>query len=58
MDALRPLGIPPGDYVMPFAGGADHLKSDAFRAKVEKAIEKGYGDLYSPAIYKLIEADE
>lgn len=35
MDALRPLGIPPGDYVMPFAGGADHLKSDAFRAKVE-----------------------
>ena len=36
MNALRPLSIPPGDYVMPYAGGSEHLKSDAFKAKVEK----------------------
>lgn len=36
MDALRPFDIPPGDYVMPFAGGSEHLRSDEFKAKVEK----------------------
>ena len=36
MDALRPFGIPAGDYVIPWAGGSEHLKSEAFKAKVEK----------------------
>ena len=36
MDALRPFNIPPGDYVLPYAGGMEGLKSDAFKAKVEK----------------------
>ena len=36
MDALRPLNIPPGDDVMPFAGGMEVMKSEAFQAKVEK----------------------
>ena len=36
MDALRPLAIPPGDYVIPYSGGAEHLRSDEFKAKVEK----------------------
>lgn len=36
MDALRPFAIPAGDYIIPFAGGSDHLRSDEFKAKVEK----------------------
>ena len=36
MDALRPFGIPPGDYMIPFGGGADAMKSEAFRQKIEK----------------------
>jgi hypothetical protein len=36
MDALRPFNIPPGDYVIPHAGGPDAMKSEEFRQKVEK----------------------
>lgn len=36
MDALRPLDIPPGDYVMPYAGSMDAMKSDEYRAKADK----------------------
>ena len=36
MEALRGLGIPPGDYVVPHAGGPEGMRSEAFRAKVEK----------------------
>ncbi len=46
MDALRPFGIPAGDYVIPYSGGAEHLKSEEFKAKVEKgpvAIMTVYG---------------
>jgi hypothetical protein len=36
MDALRPFNIPPGDYALPYGGGAEALRSDAFREKVEE----------------------
>jgi len=36
LDALRPLNIPPGDYVLPYAGSMDVLKSEEFRAKAEQ----------------------
>jgi hypothetical protein len=36
MDALRRFAIPPGDYMMPFGGGPDAMKSEAFRQKIEK----------------------
>jgi hypothetical protein len=36
MDALRPFDIPPGDYVLPFAGGMETMRSEAFQQKVEK----------------------
>ena len=36
MDALRPFAIPAGDYVIPYAGGAENMRSEAFREKVEK----------------------
>jgi hypothetical protein len=36
MGALRAIGLPPGDYSMPFAGGMEAMRSDAFREKVEK----------------------
>ncbi|HEU5173221.1 MAG TPA: hypothetical protein VFT96_00590 [Gemmatimonadaceae bacterium] len=32
-DAVRPLAIPPGDYMVPRAQSMDELKTDAFRAK-------------------------
>ena len=38
--------------------GVDAQAAKHARSRLEKAIEKGYGHLYSPAIYKLIEADE
>lgn len=36
LDALRPLAIPPGDYFMPRAGGANELNSPDFIAKLNK----------------------
>jgi hypothetical protein len=36
MDALRPLNIPPGDYVVPRAFNSAEMKSEEFKAKVEK----------------------
>lgn len=37
MDALRRVDIPPGDYVIPYAGGdPEVMKSEEFRAKAER----------------------
>lgn len=36
MNALRPFGIPPGDYGMPFAGSMENMKSAAFLEKMRK----------------------
>ncbi len=36
MDALRPLNIPPGDYMVPSANDPKDMKSPEFLAKVEK----------------------
>ena len=36
MDALRAFNIPPGDYVFPYAGGMEVMKSEAFQQKVAK----------------------
>jgi hypothetical protein len=36
MGALRQLDLPPGDYVMPFAGGSEALRSEAFREKARQ----------------------
>lgn len=36
MDALRPLGIPPGDYMMPRPSSMAEMKSAAFIEKVTK----------------------
>ena len=33
-DALRPLAIPPGDYLMPRPSGGDEMKSAAFAEKL------------------------
>lgn len=36
MDALRPLAIPPGDYMVPRPSGPGDMKSPEFQAKVAK----------------------
>lgn len=36
MDALRPLNIPPGEYVMPFSGSMEAMKSPEYQEKVKK----------------------
>lgn len=36
LDALAPMSIPPGDYVMPYMASSEEWKSDAFKAKVER----------------------
>ena len=36
MDALRPLAIPPGDYMIPRASNMQEMRSPQFAAKMEK----------------------
>ncbi|MGD2045328.1 MAG: hypothetical protein PVJ80_13445 [Gemmatimonadota bacterium] len=36
MEALRPFDVPPGDYVLPHAASPDAMRSEEFRAKVER----------------------
>ena len=36
MDALRPLAVPPGDYVVPHCSGPEEMKSPAFKEKMSK----------------------
>src|SRR6266699_3375937 len=36
MDTLRPLGIPPGDYMMPLADSTEQMRSPAFAEKFKK----------------------
>jgi hypothetical protein len=36
MDSLRPLAIPPGDYMVPYCAGAEDMKSPAFKEKLSK----------------------
>lgn len=36
MDALRPLALPPGDYMMPRASGAAEMRSPEFAEKMKK----------------------
>ena len=36
MEALRKFNIPPGDYMMPCAGGSQEMKSPAFAEKLKK----------------------
>lgn len=35
-NALRPLNIPPGEYVLPHAGGAEAMKSPEYQEKLNK----------------------
>ncbi len=36
MDALRQHSLPPGDYILPHAAGSEAMRSDEYKAKVEK----------------------
>jgi hypothetical protein len=36
MDALRPLGLPPGDYFIPRPGSRDEMKSSGFAEKARR----------------------
>jgi hypothetical protein len=36
LDALRPLAIPPGDYMVPHCTGPEEMKSPAFKDKMSK----------------------
>jgi hypothetical protein len=36
MDALRPSGLPPGDYMIPYVGHASNLKSESVQQKIAK----------------------
>ena len=36
LDALRPLAIPPGDYVLPHAGSMDAMKTPEYQEKQKK----------------------
>ncbi len=36
MDAVRPLGIPPGDYMVPWCSSAEEMKSPEYKEKLAK----------------------
>ncbi len=36
METLRKFDIPPGDYVIPYAGGMEAMKTEEYKAKMEK----------------------
>jgi hypothetical protein len=36
MDTLRPLDIPPGDYMLPRASGREEMRSPEFKEKIKK----------------------
>jgi hypothetical protein len=36
MDAMRPLGLAPGDYMVPRPASRDDLRSEAFKAKIAR----------------------
>jgi hypothetical protein len=36
MRALRPLGIAPGDYMMPYSHGAESMRSEEYQKKVQE----------------------
>ena len=36
MDALRPLGLPPGDYMIPNCSGSAEMRTPEFRDKLQK----------------------
>jgi len=36
MDALRPLAIPPGDYLIPRPSGREEMRSPAFAEKLKR----------------------
>lgn len=50
MAALRPFGLTPGDYLFPFASGADTRASEGFRAKAEKG-PVGYMTVLPPSTF-------
>ena len=41
MDALRPTGIPPGEYVFPHAETPKAMEEPAFKEKLEKGATNG-----------------
>src|SRR5712671_2292727 len=50
MDALRKFNIPPGDYLVPCAGGPEAHKDPAFQEKIKKGpvlmmtVMRGFGE--------------
>ena len=36
MDAVRPVGVPPGDYMVPLAGSMEAMRSPEFTEKLKK----------------------
>ena len=36
LDALRPIGIPPGDYMMPRPANSEEMRSPAFKEKLKR----------------------
>jgi len=53
MDALAPLGMSPGEYVLPWAGGMEALKSEEYRAKVERGPVAFMTVLHPSAVFNM-----
>ncbi len=47
-DALRKFNLPPGDYMIPHAGGPEGMKSPDFQAKIKKG-PVGVMTIFGPA---------
>lgn len=53
LDALSALGIPPGDYAMPYAGGMEAMKSEEYKAKVAKGPVAFFTVLPSGSVFNM-----
>lgn len=53
MEALRPLDLPVGDFVMPYAGSPDAMRSDEYKAKVEAGPVMFFTVLHPGALFNM-----
>src|SRR5437899_2956957 len=48
LDALRPIGLPPGDYMMPRPASSAEMRSPEFKAKMKRGPARAGRDSRGP----------
>jgi ABC-type antimicrobial peptide transport system permease subunit len=56
-DAVRPLNIPPGDYMVPRAATREELRTPEFAAKMNVLIASGFARMMSSLLFQVTAND-